>query len=62
MKGEINDSTADKLKSADAGKQNISKHVIDRPPRKLKEKAQKISKEQKDLKVFRKLRQLRVNK
>ena len=61
-KGEIADSTADKLKSAEAEKQNTSKHVINKPPRKLKEKAQKISKDQKDLKVFRKLRQLRVNK
>lgn len=61
-KGEIADSTADKLKSAEAEKQNVSKHLIEKPERKLKEKAQKITKEQKDLKVFRKLRQLRVNK
>jgi large subunit ribosomal protein L13e len=61
-KGEIADSTADKLKSAEAEKQNISKHVVNKPVRKLKEKAQKIGKEQKDLKTYRKLRQLRVNK
>jgi large subunit ribosomal protein L13e len=61
-KGEIADSTADKLKSAEAEKQNITKHVVDKAPRKLKEKAQKITKEQRDVQVFRKLRQLRVNK
>jgi large subunit ribosomal protein L13e len=61
-KGEIADSTADKLKSAEAEKQNTTKHVLEKPPRKLKEKAQKISKEQRDATIFRKLRQLRVNK
>ena len=61
-KGEIADSTADKLKSAEAEKQNTSKHVVNKPARKLKEKATKIGKEQKDLNVYRKLRQLRVNK
>jgi hypothetical protein len=44
-KGEINDSTADKLKSAQAEKQNLSKHIIEKPARKLKEKTQKITKE-----------------
>lgn len=60
-KGEIADSTADKLKSAEAEKQNLSKHVIEKPKRKLREAPQKITKEMKDLKAFRKLRQLRVN-
>ena len=60
-KGVRADSTADKLKSAPAEEQNRSKHVIERPQRKLKEKAQKITKEMKDLKAFRKLRQERTN-
>ena len=60
-KGEINDSTADKLKSAQAEKQNLSKHVIEKPQRKLKEKAQKITKELGAFKAFSKLRQERIN-
>lgn len=60
-KGDIADATADKLKSAEALKQNTSKHVIEKPKRKVREAFAKITKEQKDLKVFRKLRQLRVN-
>ena len=60
-KGDIADSTADKLKSAEAEKQNLSKHVIEKPKRKLREAPQKITKEMKDLKVFKKLRQMRVN-
>ena len=57
-KGDIHDATADKLKSAEAGKQNTHKHVIAKPARKLREAPQKITKEQKDLRVYRKLRQL----
>ena len=60
-KGIINDSTAEKLKSAEAENQNLSKHVIDRPAKVMKEKAQKITQQLKDLKVYRKLRQERVN-
>ena len=60
-KGVIHDSTADKLKSAPAEEQNRSKHVIEKPRRKLKEKAQKITKEMRDFKAFRKLRQERIN-
>ena len=44
-KGLISDSTADKLKSAEAEKQNTSKHVIGKPARKLREKPQKMTKE-----------------
>lgn len=61
-KGEIADSTEEKLKSADAGKQNITKHVVDRIKTKLREKPSKITKELTDAKVYRKLRQLQVNK
>lgn len=61
-KGEIVDSTEEKLKSADVGKQNISKHVVDRAQIKLREKPSKISKELTDTKVYKKLRQLQVNK
>ena len=60
-KGDINDATADKLKSAETTKQNTHKHVLEKPARKLREASQKITKEQKDLRVFRKLRQLQVN-
>ena len=60
-KGIVNDSTAEKLKSAEAKQQNTSKHIFDKPERKLKEKAQKITKELKDLRVFRKIRQERIN-
>ena len=60
-KGVINDSTADKLKSAEAEQQNRSKHIIEKPRRKLNEKAVKITKEMRDFKAFRKLRQEWVN-
>lgn len=60
-KGPINDSTAEKLKSAEAEKQNLSKHVIEKPKKQLREKAQKITKQMQDLKVYRKLRTLRTN-
>ena len=60
-KGIINDSTADKVKSAEAEQQNTSKHIIEKPRRKLKEKAQKITKEMKEFKAYRKLRQERTN-
>lgn len=60
-KGDIADSTADKLKSAEAGKQNVTKHVISKPNTKARQAPQKITKEMRDVKVFRKLRQLQVN-
>lgn len=60
-KGEVNDATADKIASAESAKQNTSKHVIAKPARKLHVASQKITKEQRDVKVFKKLRQLRVN-
>lgn len=57
-KGDIADSTADKLKTV---AQDISKHVIAIPKRKVRQTPQKITKEMTSAKVFRKLRQLRVN-
>ena len=60
-KGLINDSTAERVKSAEAGQQNVTKHVFEKPARKLREKPQKITKEMEALKAFRKLRQARVN-
>jgi large subunit ribosomal protein L13e len=60
-KGDIHDATADKLKSAETAKQNVTKHVLDKPAPKLREAAQKITEEQKKLRVYRKLRQLQVN-
>lgn len=60
-KGDIADSTADKLKSAAAKDQNTSKHVIAIPKPKARQTPQKITKEMTATKVFRKLRQLRVN-
>ena len=55
-KGEIADSTADRLKSADAGKQNTSKHLLEKSKLRLREKPQKITKEMQDLKAFKKIR------
>ena len=60
-KGDIADSTADKLKSAAAGNQNTSKHVVEKPRRKVRQTPAKITKEMTATKIFRKLRQLRVN-
>lgn len=61
-KGDIHDSTADKLQSAEAAKQNTHKHVLEKPKRKLREAPQKITQELKDARVYRKIRQLMVNK
>ena len=60
-KGDIADSTADKLKSAEAKDQNTSKHVVAIRPRKVRQTPLKITKEVAGVKVYRKLRQLRVN-
>ncbi len=60
-KGDIHDSTADKLKSAEAEKQNIAKHLLDKPKNKVRQVPQKITKELRDVKVYKKLRQLQVN-
>jgi large subunit ribosomal protein L13e len=57
-KGPIADSTGDKLKTVS---QNISKHVLEKPTTKLRQAPQKITKELTAAKVYRKLRQLRVN-
>ena len=60
-KGDINDSTADKLKSAEAEKQNTQKHILSKPKVKARQAPAKITKEMKDSRVFRKLRQLQTN-
>lgn len=60
-KGDIDDATADRLKSAEAGRQNITKHVLGKPERKLREKPRTIGTAEKNVKVYRLLRQLRVN-
>ena len=60
-KGPIADSTADRLKSAEAGQQNTNKHVLDRPARKVRQPAQKLTKELTSARVFRRLRQVRIN-
>lgn len=60
-KGDIHDSTADKLKSAEAEKQNNHKHVVGLPKTKARQVPLKLTKELKDVKVYRKLRQLQVN-
>lgn len=59
-KDDINDSTADKLKSADAKNQNTSKHVIAKPARKIRQTPKKITKEMSEAKVFKKLADLKV--
>jgi len=61
-KGDIADSTAEKLKSAEAEKQNTSKHILPKPKLKARQTPVKVTKELKDLRVYRKLRQLQVNK
>ena len=58
-KGDIADSTADKLKAAVS--QNTTKHVFAKPARKVRQTTKKITKEITEVKVFRKLRQLRIN-
>lgn len=60
-KGDIADSTADKLKTAAAKDQNTSKHVVEKPKRKVRQTPLKITKEMTETKIFRKVRQLRVN-
>jgi len=61
-KGEIADSTADKLKSAAAEQQNKDSHLMAKPKTKLRVKVTKISDDLKKQKVYRKLRQELVNK
>ena len=57
-KGEINDSTADALKNAT---QNTTEGVFALPETKKRCKIESITKEMKAAKIYRKLRQLRVN-
>ena len=61
-KGLVNDATVDRVKSAEAEKQTLAKHLLVKPVPKLREKPQKITKEMLAVKAFRKLRQARVNK
>lgn len=58
-KGEINDSTAEQLKSVS---QNKTDGVFALPTQKRRCKPEAITKEMKETKVFMKLRQARVNK
>lgn len=60
-KGDIEDATADRLKSAEAGKQVKAKHVLPKTDRKLREKPRKATSEETNTKVYRKLRQLITN-
>jgi large subunit ribosomal protein L13e len=57
-KGDIADSTGDKLKNVS---QNTTRHVLDKPQRKVRQAPQKITKEMTSVKIYRKLRQLKVN-
>ena len=59
-KGDIHDSTAEKIKKTEV-KSSFGKHVIEKPQRKVRQTPQKITKEMTAVKVYRKLRQLRVN-
>ena len=61
-KGQVSDSTAEKLKSAEAEKQNTSKHILPKPRVKARQTPVKLTKDLKDVKVYRKIRQLQVNK
>ncbi len=55
-KGQINDSTAEKLKSAEADHQNLSKNLLGRPKRHLREKPVKITDEMKKFRPVFKLK------
>ena len=57
-KGDIADSAADKRANVT---QNVAKHVIDKKKPKARQTPKKITKEMTAVKVFRKLRQLRIN-
>jgi large subunit ribosomal protein L13e len=61
-KGDIADSTADKLKSAEAKQQNKDSHVLPKGDLKKREKPTKITKEVAGTKVYKQLRQERTNK
>lgn len=57
-KGDIADSTGDKLKNVS---QNTTRHVLDKPQTKVRQAPQKITKEMTSVKIYRKIRQLKVN-
>lgn len=61
-KGPINDSTADALKSANASHQVTDKHVLPITQPKKRVSQEKITADMQKAKVYRKLRQERVNK
>jgi large subunit ribosomal protein L13e len=61
-KGDIHDSTAERLKSAEAAQQNTHNHVLEKPAARLRQAPQLITKEQRELRVFRKIRLVRTNK
>lgn len=61
-KGEIADSSADKLKSAAAEQQNKDSHLMAKPKPKLRVKTVKLTDDMKKVKAYRKLRQEWVNK
>jgi len=52
-KGEINDSSADKLKSAEAEKQVRAKHILEKPAPKLREKFVKITDDMKKVQAYK---------
>ena len=60
-KGEIADSTAGKLQSAEAKQQNTEQHLLEKKAPKLREKPVKITSDMQNVKVFRRIRQERVN-
>jgi len=60
-KGLVSDSTAERLKTPEADKQNTSKHLLAKPERKLREKPQTITAAMAKTRAFKKLRQSRIN-
>ena len=61
-KGPINDSTAEAVKSADASNQQTGKHLVAISQPKKRVSQEKITAEAQKAKVYRRLRQERVNK
>ena len=61
-KDQISDSTAEKLKSAEADKQIKDTHLMGKPAVTKREKSVKITDEMKNFRAFRKIRQERTNK
>ena len=61
-KDQISDSTAEKLKSAEADKQIKDSHLMAKPTVNKREKSVQITDDMKNFRAFRKIRQVMTNK